>query len=153
MTTEDTSFAQQKADVDETALVTALEQALQATLFTSTLRIAPRRIRQIAQQKGATFCRFLQQPGDTATIYAQGQHLATEGIGHRAILSMVAVIYRHTWSACDTMVDTLALYSGALLEGYMTEREAHVLREQERTRLAWERARSNMQAGESSPEA
>ena len=93
----------------------------------------------------------MQQPGDTATIYAEGQNLANEGIGHRAVLSMVAVIYRHMWSACDNMVDILALYSGALLEGYMVEREAHLLREQERTRLAWERARANMQSGEPSP--
>ncbi|MCG8349148.1 MAG: hypothetical protein MI924_15365 [Chloroflexales bacterium] len=151
MTTEDTSFARQRADVDETALITALEQTLRTTLFSSTLGIAPRRVRQIAQQSGATFCRFLQQPGDTATIYAEGQNLANEGIGHRAVLSMVAVIYRHMWSACDNMVDILALYSGALLEGYMVEREAHLLREQERTRLAWERARANMQSSEPSP--
>jgi len=126
------------AGLDETCLAVELKQALQATIFTSGLRIAPRRVQQISQEFAAAFRQFLEEQ-HAETAYAYGQRLSQEGIGHGAMLALVDVLHHVCWESADP---TSVQYGNPLLAGYMAGREAELLREQERTRLALERARA-----------
>ena len=133
------------ASLDETCLAAELKQALQATIFTSSLRIAPRRVYQISQEFAAAFRQFLDEQKHAEVAYAYGQRLAKEGIGHGAILALIDVLHRVCWESADATADGLPAsvqYCNPLLAGYMAGREADLLREQERTRLALDRARA-----------
>ena len=126
-------------------LVEELTQALQATLFSCTGRITPRRVKQIAQEMAEAFIQFAQGE-DPAVTRAYGQQLAQEGIGHRAALSLSEAVRRACWESVNPGLQLLPAsgrYVGALLEGYMAEREALLLQEQERTRQAAERAQTH----------
>jgi hypothetical protein len=127
---------------NEADLATELGQALRQTLFSSGLRIAPRRVDQIGQEVAAAFLRFLETEDEEAA-HAYGEHLAAEGLGHRSILTMTEVL---RWT-CRESNNPAALpvvagrYINALLEGYMAGREASLLEEQARTVRALQRAR------------
>lgn len=126
-------------------LVEELTQALQTTLFSCTGRITPRRVKQIAQEMAKAFLQFAQNE-DPATARAYGRQLAQEGIGHRAALSLSEALRRTCWESANPgfqLLPASGRYVGALLEGYMAEREALLLQEQERTRLALERAQAH----------
>jgi hypothetical protein len=125
--------------LDETYLAVELKQALQATIFTSGLRIAPHRVQQISQEFAAAFCQFLEEQPHAEVAYAYGLRLAQEGIGHGAMLALVDVLHHVCWESADP---TSVQYGNPLLAGYMAGREADLLREQERTRLALDRARA-----------
>jgi hypothetical protein len=130
---------------DGAGLAAALKQALQATVFTSSLRIAPRRIQQISHEIAAAFHEFQKERQDTAITYTYGRHLAQEGLGHDGILALIDVLHRACWESAGATASGLpasAQYCHPLLAGYMAGREAHLLQEQERTRLALERART-----------
>ena len=133
------------AELNPVHLVKELEQALQATLFSCTGRITPRRVKQIAQEMAEAFLRFAQKE-DPAATRAYGQQLAQEGVGHRAALSLSEAVRRACWESANPGLQLLPAsgrYVGALLEGYMAEREALLLQEQERTRQAAERAQTH----------
>jgi hypothetical protein len=130
---------------DGARLANQLQQALQGTIFSSTLRIAPRRVRQIADEFAAVFRQFAEEQERSETVHAYGRRLATDGVGHQAILALTDVLHRECWAPIDPAVRILPVsvrYSSALLAGYMAGREAHLLQEQERTRQALERART-----------
>jgi hypothetical protein len=129
-------------ELNEARLGKELEQALQATLFSCTGRITPRRVKQIAQEMAEAFLRFTQQEEPAATR-AYGQQLAQEGIGHRAALSLSEALRQACWQSANPggkLMPVSGRYVAALLEGYMSEREALLLQEQERTREALARA-------------
>jgi hypothetical protein len=125
-------------------LAATLQQALQATLFASGQLITPRRIAQVARDIGAAFRAFEQQ-NDCDAVCEAGRRLATEGLGHGSVLAIVEALHGSSWrqGACpEDHLPASVRYCGKLLEGYMSERESSLLREQERTRLALERARA-----------
>jgi hypothetical protein len=131
----------QPIDLNEASLVAELERALQTTLFSCSGRITPRRVKQIAQEMAEGFLRFAQQE-DPAVTRAYGQQLAQEGIGHRAILALSEAARRVCWGSANPGVKLMPMsdrYVTALLEGYMAEREAFVLREQQLTVQALQR--------------
>ena len=133
------------AELNTAHLVEELTLALQATLFSCTGRITPRRVKQIAQEMAQAFLQFAQKE-DPAAVRAYGQQLAQEGIGHRAALSLSEAVRRACWESANPGLQLLPAsgrYVGALLEGYMVEREALLLQEQERTRQAAERAQAH----------
>jgi hypothetical protein len=101
-------------------------------------------VHQIALEVAATFCQFLTAQDIGAPTYAYGQRLADEGIGHRTILALIEVLHRASWEHAEVGTDLPASVqcSSHLLAGYMAGREAYLLQEQERTRLALERART-----------
>jgi hypothetical protein len=143
--TSDATISMQVGKLDETRLVAELKQALQATIFDSRLRIAPRRMHQIVQEVAAAFRLFVEQQENVDAAYAFGQRLADEGIGHRTILALIDVLHNACWESADATASrspTSIRYSNPLLAGYMARREAYLLQEQERTRLALERART-----------
>lgn len=131
--------------LNQERLESELKRALQATIFSSNLRISPRRVHHIAMEVAATFCQFLTQQGVDTPAYAYGQRLANEGIGHRTILALIEVLHRTSWEHADAGCADLPASvqcSSHLLAGYMAGREAYLLQEQERTRLALDRVRT-----------
>jgi hypothetical protein len=145
MDTHEQTTSARITTLDETHLVTELKQALQATIFTSSLRIAPRRVHQIAQEVAAAFRRFLEGQEHADIAYTYGQALADEGISHQAILALIDALHRICWESAHRSTSESPVsvrYGNPLLAGYMAGREASLLREQERTRLALDRARA-----------
>lgn len=121
----------------------ALQQELQATQFTNT-RIPPRRMQQIISDMGDAFAAF-HTLDESSAVHVHGQHLAQYGLSHQSIAAVVQVVYRAGLADRSEDAADFALsnkYATALLHGYMQEREAQLLREQERTHLALERART-----------
>jgi hypothetical protein len=60
-------------------------------------------------------------------------------------LALIDVLHHVCWRSYDSTADGAPVsvqYCNPLLAGYMAGREADLLREQERTRLALERARA-----------
>lgn len=127
--------------LDEGHLATELSQVLRQTLFSSGLRVSPRRVNQIGQEMAVAFFKFLEVEDEEAAR-THGQHLAVEGLGHRAILTTTEALRR----TCRESGNPAALpsvagrYVNALLEGYMSSRETSLLQEQERTWRALQRA-------------
>ena len=135
--------------LDRERLEIELKRALQTTIFNSNLRISPRRMNQIALDIAKAFGQFLEEQASAETIYAYGQHLASEGVGHRTILALIEVLHRASWEQADSRGADLPVSvrcSSQLLAGYMDGRETYLLQEQERTRLALERARAQTTA-------
>jgi hypothetical protein len=127
-------------------LTAALQRALQATLFTSGLLITPRRVAQVAREIGHGFQAFVTQ-GDGASVYEAGQRLASDGLGHASVLAIVEALHESSWrqaAGAQEAQPASVSYCGKLLAGYMSERESSLLREQERTRVALERARAQL---------
>lgn len=133
------SFPTQSGD---DLLVGTFRRALQETQFTNT-RIPPRRMQQIVSAMARAFEAFHDKQ-EPASVQAHGQRLAQDGLSHQSILAAVQVVYNLSYTTDPEHQTALALahgYTTALLEGYMQEREAQLLREQERTRRALDRAR------------
>jgi hypothetical protein len=132
------------AHLDQERLATELRQTLRQTLFSSGLCISPRRVNEVGQEAAAVFFKFLEtEDAEAARTY--GRDLALEGLGHRSILTMSEALRRACWMAnLDREVLRVALgasgrYVNAFLEGYMSGREEEILKEQERTRHAFQR--------------
>lgn len=131
--------------IDSDRLAGDLKRALQATMFSSTLRIAPRHLQRIAQELAGTVERFVTGAIGSGEMEAYGHQLVSEGLGRQALLALVQVIGRTLWESGDPAIQQIAVAGSLthpLLEGYIAGREAHLLREQERTRVALERART-----------
>lgn len=131
------------ATLNEGYLATGLSQALRQTLFSGGLRISPHRVDQVSQEVADAFFKFLETEDEgTARVY--GRHLAAEGMGHRSILTMTEAlrrVCRESANPVAALPSVAGRYVNALLEGYMAGREASLLREQERTLRAFQRAR------------
>jgi hypothetical protein len=133
------------AILNQERLEIELKRALQSTIFSSNLRVSPRRVNQIALEIAATFRQFLEERGSDAPTFEYGQRLASEGVGHRTMLALVEVLHRASWAQADVGGEDLPASvqcSSQLLAGYMAGREAYLLQEQERTRMALDRART-----------
>lgn len=135
------------AHPDQERLTTELRQTLRQTLFSSRLRISPRRMNQVGQEVATGFFKLLETEDEEAAR-AYGRDLALEGLGHRSILAMTEALRRVCREGVNPGGETLLVlleaagrYVNALLEGYMTGREEDILKEQERTREAFLRAR------------
>ncbi len=129
------------AHLDQEHLANELRQALRQTLFSSGRRISPRQVNQVGQDMAADFLKFLvTEDEESANTY--GQYLATEGLGHRSVLTMTEALRQ----VCRESTNGVPLpslagsYVNALLEGYMARREAYLLQEQARTQRAFQRA-------------
>lgn len=129
--------------LNEGFLTAQLKESLQASLFSGRLRITPRRVNEVAAEVAASFLEFRDR-GHEEAAYSYGERLATEGVGHRAILSLAETLRRVCWESGDRAHELLRLagrYTFSLLEGYMAGREAYLLQEQDRAHRALDRAR------------
>lgn len=139
MTTEEPGRKSSHLDQDE--LTSELQKALRQTLFSSRLRISPRRVKEIGQEVAEDFFEFL-ETGDEGAARAYGQILAAEGLGHCSILTMTEALRRvcRAHTNPSPMASLAGEYVVPLLEGYMVGREEHLLEEQARTQRALARA-------------
>ena len=71
----------------------------------------------------------------------RGQKLAQEGLGHRSIVMMTEALRQFCRENVNPGEVAAGGYANVLLEGYMVGRERTLLKEQERTREAYLRAR------------
>jgi hypothetical protein len=132
-------LASQKA-----AIVSELHQALRATDMSNRLLISPRRLKEIAQEEVETFLYFL-ATGDEEGARQRGARRASEGLGERSALAMTEALRRACWmanldrEALRVALEASGRYVNAFLEGYMSGREEEILKEQERTRHAFQR--------------
>jgi len=127
----------------ESYLASQLSQILAKTVFSGRLRITPRRVQQVAQEVAVSFTHFV---GDVEQggVQTYGQQLAQEGLGPRSVLALAETLRRVCLDGGNPggeLFPAAERYTFALLEGYMTGREAYLLEEQERARRALERAR------------
>jgi len=126
------------------AIVSELHQALQATDMSNRLLISPRRLEEIAQEEVEAFLHFL-DTGDEEETCQRGARRASEGLGERSALAMTEALRRACWmanldgEALRVALEASGRYVNAFLEGYMSGREEEILKEQERTRHAFQR--------------
>jgi hypothetical protein len=132
------------------AITSGLCQALRETTFSNRNSIAPRHLDEIGREETAAFLGFL-ETGDERAARERGRQLARAGLGHRSILTMTEALRRTCRESVNPNYETLSAlleaagrYVSALLEGYMAGREEGLLREQERTREAYLRARERL---------
>jgi hypothetical protein len=129
------------SELNEERLVAELKQALRKNLFSSRLRISPRRANQMAQELAASFLHFLERE-DEAEAHEHGQALAQAGLSHQAALALSETLRRACWESANPGIGLLPIsgrYVGALLSGYMEAREAWILQEQQRAVQALQR--------------
>lgn len=120
-------------------LARQLQASLRATIFESRLAVTPRRLAQLADEVAADFIGYA-ACRDGAMARARGRRLAGEGLGHSAALALVEAL--HMAAETPEQRQATVAYCTPLLCGYMEAREEQLLREQERTRIALERARA-----------
>ena len=134
----------------KTTIVSELRQALRATGLSNRLLISPGRLAEIAQEQVEAFLGFL-ETGDEEEIRQRGACRASEGLGEGSVLAMTEALRRACWTsnpgkealdreALDVALEASGRYVNAFLEGYMSGRQEEILREQERTRSAFQRA-------------
>jgi hypothetical protein len=129
----------------KTTIVSELRQALRATGLSNRLLISPNRLGEIAREEVEGFLRFL-ETGDEEETRQRGARRASEGLGERSVLAMTEALRRACWTsnrakeALDVALEASGRYVNAFLEGYMSGRQEEILREQERTRSAFQRA-------------
>lgn len=126
------------------AIASDLHQALRATDMSNRLLISPLRLEEMAQKEVETFLHFL-DTGDEEETCQRGARRASEGLGERSALAMTEALRRACWmanldrEALRVALEASGRYVNAFLEGYMSGREEEILKEQERTRHAFQR--------------
>jgi len=126
------------------AIVSELHQALRATDMSNRLLISPRRLEEIAQEEVEAFLHFL-EAGNEKETRQRGARRASEGLGERSALAMTEALRWACWmanlgrEALRVALEASGRYVNAFLEGYMSGREGEILKEQERTRHAFQR--------------
>ena len=131
--------------LQKATIAAELHRALRATDMSNRLLISPSRLGEIAQEEVEAFLHFL-ETGDDEEARQWGARRASEGLGARSALTMTEALRRACWmetpsrEALRVALEASGRYVNAFLEGYMSGRQAEILREQERTRSAFQRA-------------
>ncbi len=131
------------ADYEQAVLEAQVLKALQETLYSNRMRVAPRRIKELAQGEAGQVMQFLETQ-DQESVFTHGQHLAREGLGQKAVVRIASAIRLAGFSAaqseCGKDADMLEAYTNALLDGYMVTYEDTLRVEQQRTHEAFVRS-------------
>lgn len=125
--------------LDIASLTAEIARALRATLFSSRLSVAPRRVNELASQMAQQFFAFYESR-DQAAALEQGKALAREGIGARSALEMTEAVRRTAREKANPLVelpDIAGAFCNALLEGFMDAQAQILLEVQERTHRAY----------------
>lgn len=125
-------------------LAQKLSIALRATLFESRLTVTPRRAAAIAAEAASSFEDYLAGQTDAEAAWRLGGYLVKEGLGHNTLLALLAALDGHGAEGATPGRTPLG-FCLPVLGGYMAAREDYLLKEQERIRLALERARLRME--------
>jgi GAF domain-containing protein len=124
-------------------LVTQFRRVLRETLFTSRAYVRPADLKNIAAAEVDAWFDYLRQP-DSAAATARGAYLCQTGLGEQAIFGMSQALrlFSHTHLDDDLFwpsLETVDAYHSAFGQGFIQEREAITLEEQERIRAALQR--------------
>jgi hypothetical protein len=123
----------------EASLTAEIAKALRATLFSSRLSVAPRRVNELAGQMAQQFFAFFESR-DQAAAQGYGSALAREGIGTRSALEMTEAVRRVARQQSNPLTelpDVAGVFCNALLEGFMDAQAQMLLEVQERTHRAY----------------
>ncbi len=135
-TAQPTDLAQH---LEMASLAAEIAKALRATLFTSRLNIAPRRVNELAGQMAQQFFSFYDNR-DQAAALGYGKSLAREGLGARSALEMTEAVRRVARVQSNPLTelpDVAGAFCIALLEGFIGEQAQILLEVQERTHRAY----------------
>ena len=124
--------------LDQAMLADELSTVLRETVFSSSLRVSPRRVAEIGKQFALVFFDYYDHADDPAA-QAYGQQLANEGLGPRSVLRAVAALQRICTERSNPLKDlpfVASTFSCNLLDGYIAAREKRLLEDQERSRKA-----------------
>ena len=139
MSEESTQSTTLEQHLDAATLAGEIAKALRATLFTSRLSVAPRRVNELASQMAQQFFAFFEST-DQAAALDYGKALAREGLGARSALEMTEAVRRTARQKSNPLValpEIAGLFCNALLEGFMDEQARMLLEVQERTHRAY----------------
>jgi two-component system cell cycle sensor histidine kinase/response regulator CckA len=138
---EDLGEVLQIAVRNEQEIVERLNRHFQASAFENRYTLHPRRLAQLGREFIGKFIQFLKE-GNTDICRAQGKRAASEGIDHNPLHGIVHILRRvYSDSGCSTdslksAHECIDKFTVSLLDGYIEEREAQILKDQEQMRLA-----------------
>ncbi|MBE2233919.1 MAG: hypothetical protein IAE85_10530 [Anaerolinea sp.] len=139
MTEEHMQPAPLAQHLDQAVVTAEIAKALRATLFSSTLSVAPRQVNELASQLAQHFYAFYDSR-DQAAAMRQGAELARAGVGSRSALAMTEAVRRSARLHANPLAelpDLAGAFCNALLEGFMEARGQMLLEVQERTHRAY----------------
>lgn len=122
-----------------------LLHAMQESLYSNRMLVAPRRIREVANEEVDSLLAFL-LTRDARSVTERGMRLAREGLGQRSVNNMASTLRLTAWEIARHQRDTMEMvkaidaYTTSLLDGYMTAYEDELRREQQRTHDAYVRS-------------
>jgi two-component system cell cycle sensor histidine kinase/response regulator CckA len=118
-----------------------LSEHFQASAFENRYTLHPRRLAEIGKEFLAEFVTFLKE-ANPDICREWGKRAAIEGINHQPLHGVVHILRKY-FSDSDCSATTLEVaqecidaYIGSLLDAYIEEREAQILKDQEQMRLA-----------------
>lgn len=131
--------------INREQLVMDLKRDLRQHIFENSLCISIRRVADTAESFADAFVCYLQD-GDEARVSEFGSRLALEGLGYASLLAQTFTIWRFCGVAGGNGASSLlsaqaSTFTRVLIQGYTQSREEHILREQQLTYLAVQRAR------------
>lgn len=135
--------------IDREQLVEDLKRDLRRHIFENSLCISIRRVTDTAEAFADAFACYLQD-GDEARVSEFGSRLALEGLGYASLLAQTFTIWRFCGVGNETSASSLlpvqaSTFTRALIQGYTHSREENILREQQLTYQAVQRARQSQE--------
>jgi hypothetical protein len=133
---------------DQAVLRAKLLQAMQASMYSNRMQVAPRRIKEMAQAEIALMQEFLVTRAQQM-IYEHGMVLAREGLGQKSVVGIASALRLGLLEVVRQSPEFMALvnlaeeYTAALLNGYMAAYEEEQRREQQRAHEAFVRSIGN----------
>ena len=125
------------------SLVRQFQQVLRETLFTSRASVRPADLKRIAEAAADAWFDYLREPDSVATM-ARGTHLCQMGVGDQAVFGIGQALRLFCHMHLDDSLfwpslEAVDAYHSALGQGFIRERVAVTLQEQERIRSALQR--------------
>lgn len=123
-----------------TELTALLVDNLREALFSSRAYLRPSDLRPVAGTQAQAFLAYLQD-GDADAAQGHGAYLCLNGVGDQALLRVSQILRRFGGAhlSAATLLDYLERvdeYQRQVIQGYMVQRAADMLEEQERIRSA-----------------
>lgn len=133
--------------LDCQGLASAVRSAIQETIFTSGLRIAPRRVGEIADALTQSLVSYYDQR-DQQTAQAAGEALAVEGLSPQSLLAAAEALRSYCQGKSNPLTDleeVVVSFVTSVTLGFISSRENRLLRQQEQTFQALVRAQGREQ--------
>ncbi len=133
----------QKLIIDQADLKTQLHGLLKEMAFENRYTLHPSMLESLAHEEANSFFSFLSN-GDRQKVFQHGRERVDVGLGDRTILALASQLRKFCWDRLhqqdlqffQSALNGIDLYIASYIEGYMSELEASILRDQEQMRLA-----------------